>query len=579
MMLTVPEIRDIKEYLVNDVHGQRLAQQVIDLTYHNDTFSLPLIKNDKYIIRLGQAAALTNNAAAQIITNNPQVFVKSLRDIKTANEGAARIAKETNRWARNGLKQSQQIYHEFVKNDVALGEAWIHTYHNPILVDWDEELMGGKWQDIMPDIFPIKFSVTNPMIVFSDPREEEDGITHRLVISYERAVGDILSRYPMWTGHHGRTLYDRMKFFMYIDDHIRYVECDGEPMLRDGNGEICNGEGIQENVYHFVPFSHAYSGFGMSSADGDPVNLAVSRIRNLRDKYKEDTTMRSDLYFGTHKFAHKHIDIINRSGTPLGEDAFKEYDAGAGKINEINIPEGAEWKVADSLVPDRQVFDYAQSVHAEVANEEPPTLRGFPSGTSGRQEDILGQRGSRLYDTIVYGTSEAFSAAFLQGVRILKEMPFLKPSSIKSADLNYVYEINVELKAESPIDADRLSMAGRAMHSAGQISLKYNLINFQGMTEEGADDVIDEMWAEKYMLESPEIAELMMQRAAEKSGMLADIQALREKRRQLEQAPKELKLGNQIGTQGGEPRIENIQTAEGFEMAQSRTQGGIRSTG
>ncbi|KKK85084.1 hypothetical protein LCGC14_2776820, partial [marine sediment metagenome] len=36
----------------------------------------------------------------------------------------------------------------------------------------------------------------------------------------------------------------------------------------------------QENPYGFVPFTHAYSGFGSGTPDNDPASLAVSRLRS-----------------------------------------------------------------------------------------------------------------------------------------------------------------------------------------------------------------------------------------------------------------------------------------------------------
>ena len=105
------------------------------------------------------------------------------------------------------------------------------------------------------------------------------------------------------------------------------------------------------------------------------------------------------------------------------------------------------------------------------------------------------------------------------------------------------------------------------MVQMGQLSLRSNLIQFQGMTEDEADDEIDQIMAEQYMFQSPDIAELMQVRAAEKSGMFEDIQALKQRRMELEKKVKEFRLGAQFGSQGGEPRTGNIQSPFGQEQA------------
>jgi|26BtaG_2_1085354.scaffolds.fasta_scaffold03403_2 hypothetical protein len=573
MALTIEQMTNIKTELVDTVHSNRIVQQGLDDEFFWDTFKLPAVKNQRHIIRLGAAADLVNGVTGQIITSNPQVFYDPVKDTSAAQEKASRISRELNRQARNLLKQDPQSYHEFVKDELVMGEGWLHVTPNQMLVDWDKKEMGGEWQEIMPEAMPTKYYIVNPMVIFLDPSEVEDGIISRLVVAYDRTVGDLMRSFPEWTKKGRRKDTDKVSFWMYIDEEVRYAEAGGksevEALFRDGRGELANGEGIQENIFKKVPFFHAYSGFGKGSVDNDPSTLAVSRLRFERGKMVEDETLRSDLSLMINKYAYKYFNVINRSGSPLGEDAFKEFSTEAGTINELNLPIGADFQVAEDLIPDAQAFNYYGSVHAEVLTADPPTLRGYPSGTSGRQEDILGARGRNLYDSVVINTEQTFAQAFSHSLLIMETLPDMLPPTIKKGDISKHYKCEVKLKAADAIADDRKSMAGRAMVQAGQISLRTNLIQFQGMTEDEADKEIARMLAERYMFGSPDIADLLARRAAEKSVMGEELSRIQGENKD---------LVRKQGERGGQPRTENIQTARGAEQAMSRTQGGLRGT-
>jgi hypothetical protein len=65
------------------------------------------------------------------------------------------------------------------------------------------------------------------------------------------------------------------------------------------------------------------------------------------------------------------------------------------------------------------------------------------------------------------------------------------------------------------------------------------------------------------MLQSPEIAQFIGAKAAEKSGMADELQAYKEQNA----AMSKFKMQPAIGSKGGEPRSLNIKTDLGAEMA------------
>jgi len=566
MTVTRAEIKDIKTHLITVVHERKRAEQLIDQSYYDDTFPLPLIKDAKYIIRTGAAAKLVDGITQQLISPIPQVFRNPVKDTASSKESASKVASFLNNVALRQTRETPNRYEEAFKNGLVRGEFWYYVVHNE------------KFDKNDPNSVPFRILAPDPLVVFLDPGEVgEEGRVNRLIMLFERSVNSIKAFYPTYVPKDNAKGEVKTSFLMYWDNEVRYFEADEQPLLTDAEGKLSNGDGLQENVYGFVPFVHSYAGFGKDSPDGDPASLAVSRLRKTRDLFKEDCQIGSDVSFIIHKFAHKHYDIINKSGESIGDQVVQEYDTSPGIIQEVMLPQGADITVQDTLIYDPQVFQYYANIQGRLAMENPLAMGAF--GSSGRQEDILRGDWRKQYEPLLHNVERASAAALGMGLKMMSKLPSLLPSGMTKADIGGDYNCEVKLKTEDPINRDRLSLGGRAMVQAGQLSLRSNLIKYQGYTEEEADDEIDNILTERYMFQSPDIAELMQVRAAEKSGMAEDIEALRQKREQLEKKLKSFPLGSQIGSQGGEPRIANIKTERGFNEADiSRTQSGLRST-
>ena len=561
------EIYELKKYLVDDFHSNRLKEQTEDLKYYNDEFAVPLVKNTIYIVRSGKGRRLIDSPAEHIITSNPQVF----RDAKKADANL-RVTSELNRWAMGLLRQTPQPYKEYVKNLLLMGEGWIYTLHN------DDLPLG--WQKTNPEAMPIRFIILDPLNVFYDPFSEEDnGVHGRVIVSHERTVASILRRYPLWSKQGRRTLQDKVPFFMYYDKDIRYVEADEEALLRDNQDNFVNGDGIDENIYGFVPFVHGYSGFGKATAEGDEADLAVGRLRYSRDLLREECTLRSDINFVIHKYAHKTMDIIVPIGTEISSKEFEEYDAGAGNVNvmHLDIAGGAKIDRDTGLPPPQEVFQHLADIEGRLAMEDPPIYGGIATGSSGRHDDIAYRSGKRRYDTVVDNTAHNFATAFGQGLRMCEQLPDWLPPTIKKGDIGGHYRCTVELKAIDPIENDRLRTLGSRLatpDSRGipQIDWKTNLTKYQGYTDEVADEIMARTMADAVML-SPDVIAILGLRYIKERGMEDYLVALKEKQAQQQQNP----LPQGAGSQGGPPREGNIQTAKGREEADlSLTEKGAR---
>jgi hypothetical protein len=553
-MITISEIKDIRETLISDIHANRLKEQNTDISYYEDTNELPLLKDSKYVVRTGAVARMIDNVTEQVVTNSPVVYREPTKKGKQAEDSAISISSWLNLQARRLNRANPNRFKESIKNSLVCGENWLYVVLN-------ENYSPEKY----PNELPFDVLTPHPLVVFFDPRMgEKDGVPNRVIVYFNRNVSDIRRVYPSFVPY-GKE--KKIPFLMYYDNEARYFEAGNgdnrQPLLRDKDNNLSNGSGLQENIFKCVPFVHSYSGFGKESQDGDPASLAVGRVRKIRGIYAENTTIRSNVHYIIHKYAHPNRQILNKSGAPISPEELNELDFGAGVIQDIMLPEGADLQTDEGLVPPPEVFTYLAMTMAEINNEDPAATHGIATGTSGRQEDVLKTSGLKLYDSIIFNTSNAYATAFGMGMKMC-EKAFSLPPKIDSNDIAENYQCSVELKAEDPLELSRSRAEGYNLWKNGAIPYEEFAIRYMGKTQEEAKKMKAQIWIEEAQRNSPSFQQLIIQTAAEEMGKEEELSAIDEsmnpKSRGVNTIP-------DIGSRGGQPRLGNIQTEQGQEMA------------
>ncbi len=581
-MITREEIDSRRKFLVEEFHQARVKEQQVDQTYYDDAFDVSVISSQaphKYLSRTGTAASIIDGPVSHIITKNPQVFLSPRKGTEGARESSRKVNSLLNHWARYLLKQTPQPYREFTKKLMLRGEAWL------------QPLLNERWLD-NKEYFPIYFLVPDPLNIFGSATEEY-GVPDYVVVYYERIPFMVQQKYPKWTNpkQAGETNKPHtVKWFEYWDRDVRYFEADGEPVLR-------GKDGIQENIYGKPPFIHALSGFGETSPDGKPETLVVGRLRKVRGLLVQECAINSDIDSTLHKFAQPKIDLIIPAGAEFNEESIKEnYDMSAGSLNILAIPEGSKFGEDTRILPSKEAFQHYYNIRTRIAQEAPPIMAGLPSGSSGRQEDILGYHFIRRFDSIVEATEGAFSKGLNFGLDILKRIPGSLPITqwldqpdggkkeiiIDKEDIDATADTRLELKAADPIEDDRKLMAGRVLVNEKLIDWRTFLTQYAGYTPEKTEDIIEQTIADRVVMENPMIFQALAEKAMENLGMQEYLEKLRQQiatqdkmNTGLQQAPQ---LG-QPGPLGGPPRQMNVQSTEGMNAADMLlTQGGVRQS-
>jgi hypothetical protein len=569
-LLNVQEIRDFHQYQTKTRHNLKLGEQQIDQTFWDDTYLLPLVKKPDYILRTGFVAEMINGITQLLIGDNPKLYVTSRKDTDASKKASSRIASEGNRFLKILLRDKFSPYRESFKKFNIRGEAWIYTPHNELCAKWNGN---DSWYDKYPDLLPVQFISYDPMVVFADPNEEVDGTPVRVVLSYERTAGELKSKYPNWNRKPHQdtqsTDNDKVKFMFYIDKEQMYAEADEVEIFH------------RPNIYGFVPLTHSFAGFGIETVDKDPSKMALSRIGMVRDGIVEESTIRSDIYFNMHRYAHKFRTLYLPAGTETNKDAFASYMENPDGINEVKLPQGTDpswFKVDETQEFSPQVYAYADRVFARQTMMYPLALRGAGGGSSGRQDDLSTSSGLAIYQCVVENNNLLWARAMDNAFKVMFKVPNLRTPNLQEGDNNSYSEISVDLKRDDLVDRDRKIGNGRISVTQGQRSLRTHLIKDYGMTAEDADDEIDNILAERIMFQSPDIAAFLGFKAAEKSGMADELNAYKQAEVDKKVNPAKIEMGSAIGSKGGEPRQGNIKTQTGAEMPDvSNSSYGVRS--
>uniref|UniRef100_A0A6M3XX61 Uncharacterized protein n=1 Tax=viral metagenome TaxID=1070528 RepID=A0A6M3XX61_9ZZZZ len=524
-MKTVLERKQLKDYFVNELHGARVIQQTLDEEYFRDTFKVPDVPSPFKIYRTGRGAWMINRPIHNIITSRPQVFRRNIS--KTDDEPNKRILAELVRWlwfSRGQVRNSAKMAN-------LRGESWLHP------------VMNERWDKDDSNSIPLLFEVPDPMIVFADYNTMVNGIPSEVIILCERSVAEIQARFPRWNPP---TNTKKVDWFEHWDTRSRYFEAGNIPI-----------SGIQKNILGFVPFVHCFSGFGLSTYQGLPEDEVMGRLTMSRDKILQQTTVDSDITSAIHQLTFPYINIFVPVGAELPPDFMSNYKMGPRQVNIIPVPDNTTpdnfFRKGETFEPKQEVLMYSAQKEAALSQEDPPILTGSGQWGSGREADIVGGYAKGYYDALVENIEDMWATAIgTLGLQMIEKLPDMYPPGLNKTDINGNYQCKVELKADDPIERGRSIAQGSRLKDAGLISHKKFLIEHYGMTEEEADNEIDEIIVEDVTINDPVIRAIYGRRMAEKMGWQDEYEMLRKQGQEMDKRKQALNRPPEIETPPGE---------------------------
>ena len=547
-MRTIDEIKDLKEYLVTDYHGGRVAEQETDENYYTDNFRPALLKKPALDHPTGEAARQIDLPAEHLITGNPQAF--RVARTKGEVEKAAKVAKMQNYWVQRIKRQSPDPFNLSLKMNLKRGEVYVQSVLNE---DWTSDNQVG---------LPVWFHIPDPMIVFPSPKEI-DCIPEEVIVSCKRNIAEIARIWPNWKYKGDKKIGD---FIAYYSEDQRYFEIDGEV--------IWHGK----NIMKLVPFVHVYTGYGSDSPNSRPEDLAVGRLKHMRSLLDAERTLFSDMMSLIHRFSYGYM-TFTRDGE-VDEDAFEKFSAEPFKLNLLPIGVKPAVNPTDMLANLNYIQNQYGLVRAKLDRELSPLFEGMMMGSSGRQDDMATANALRRYETVMNNIQILWSVSLSQALKIVDTVPnmlpisiyaeditdgvkLLKEVSVSKDDINKYYDCTVELKAADTIDQDRNALMYRNAWQAGQISLKTSLVKGWNMTEDQASEEIDDVVTEKVTIGNPVWVTMVgLENAREKNLPIAEVM--------------QMMAGG--GAEGQKGRPQEIKTPRGQEGVDGNFQRGGRGS-
>ena len=549
------EIDELKEELIKFYSTLRANQKEVQ-GYIDDEF-ITSIKSPYREVRTGSGPRMIETYTQHITTSNPHVFWEPRRSTDKAQDSARRVSIMLNNWAKILVDQIE----EASKNQASRGEGFFQIDFNP---DWPDDTM------------PIRISSPDPMIINAYPGEV-NGIPPKVIKFCKMSVGQVKSLYPNFTSDRKTT--ELVDYLAYFDRDWRYFEADGTPLLP---------QGMQRNIFGFVPLVHFYSQYGKDSPEGKPESKAVSMLwkarGTLRQQCEEESRIDSTFALYTNPIV---VLKANVDGMEITEEDKRSVNLSPGAT--VGIPFGWDYEIRQGDPPSPEMFHHVALLNARLGLDMPPVSQGIPSTSqdTGRLADIQGSHYGTRFKKSVHNLERALATTLGLCLRIIDTVPAVLPididtlefqdgkyirksETVTKEDIGEYYKCRVELKADDEIEQGRTLMLYRALLNEGRVSWKTALVKGLGMTEAEADEEIDEALAEAAYRNNPIIADMVIREAVERQGGQRYLQ-------QLQGQP--LMPGGLIPERRGEPRsfTGNPESREAVRQMMGEAGGTIRT--
>lgn len=545
-------------YYKDDLYGNLRKQQKTDETYYDDTFAVPWILPPLQVSRVGAGKKIVDRPVHQITSSELVAYRNPAKKkdgtiTQTAQASSNNVTRMINDvWIPILMQYNPNPLHQFVKDQFIYGEGWLQVIHNAKMVDGDRRGL------------PFHIINRNPLIIYASPNEDEKGIPEEVIVYYERMPWVVKTMYPSWEDPKRKLETEHGGTVTWMENWTstkRYFEADGEKILKDTT-----------NPYGFVPFTHKIAGFGKSSSEGKMEDMIVGYLRQHRDLIDRLTSSTSDIDSAIHLYANYSLTVQpEQRDIEIPDDFEDNFVLGPGNLHKL--PFGLKVNRMVDILPSSEVLTWNYKLQSDLGMEVPPALLGLSSGTSGRMQDMTYAGAMKFFKHQVRNSEYAFGTAMGMALRMCEGIPNLYPDELKPKDINGDYEVIIKLHVDDPVERDRKINAGRALYASGLVDLHTFLIDYAEYTDEEAEEIEDNIAVEKVM-QSEIFATIIGTQVAEEQGILdkyAQLQQMGKGGGQAAQPPVN------YGSQGGEPRNQNIQTQLGNEMADmSFVQGGTR---
>ena len=475
-----------------------------------------------------------NNGVKSFTLDNPRASVPPRKNTQQYRETEARIEAFYNGW----LDFLSSLQPDPIKLNAVLillrGECYFKilmddTYYGQDTKGMDKEEKEQLELDKLNN-FPLIVKAPDPMNVY--PSTTHERMVPKDVIEISpRTVEDVLQSCERnkWKWDNPSKLKDT--------DEVEWVEYWSEKercfLIGKGNYEPVLTPEVQTNIYGFCPYIHAFSGYGVADYKGRPEYMARGILYGKLGLITLLTRAISqyDSLMGKYAWPHRQLkgdtEKIKKFLKELGQLKLSPDDI-------LILPEGVELVESQGQAPPGGLFNLIQTVSSMV--EGPPILNAeAPQGvTAGYAMNILSMAGKAMYKAPFKSLENSLGVLMGLGARLIEnviEEPVgiktikttakgktygeetLKPEIIKK-----YYICDVALLSDAPEAMDMRSTQGKNLQLARVISHRTDLIKYQGMLAQEAEEEIAQVNAEEILKSDPTLRQAIGMDALKRLG-------------------------------------------------------------
>ena len=531
---TIQDIQDWKQKLETDIYAAMFAKMREVRDYYQLNFSVDNIPSGFAQHIPPTAYTKIETGVNQIITDVPEVQV--IESATTQKASANRDATQEfcnyclQQWelmndtppAREAAKNLMVYGLGYVKGPLYLPRMWgapPQSKEGENESDYNKRV--SLYEMRKRANFPIILRAIDPLTALPDP----SGRLGFVIEFYKRLAGDVKSMWPEWDMGKWQP-FDEVDWLEYWDEDWRYFEADGKPILKGG---------VMRNLYGFVPYGMAYSGFGKSSPEGKPEDKAIGLLHPVLSSLRAEARQMSAWD------AHLLLNIFGRYLTT--EDPTKVIpDMSPGAINQVPSLNPANPSIA--LMPqaaiNRDLYAYLPMVQRNIDLATVGLSLGGerPQGVgSGYHEGLLIGQGRLKFRSPRRALENIFSRALTNACyllsRVVQEpMPLVGKKIIKPEQIEEPVVITLNFEPQDPEENDRRLQHGLAMWTQGAISWETAAKDYWRIdqpTEEFKKIMVERV------LRRPEIEATLGMAAVEDWGMREMLNLIQQQEKQLGQ--------------------------------------------
>ena len=364
---------------------------------------------------------------------------------------------------------------------------------------------------------PFRIRAPHPARVLLDPMEKDPKEAIRKVKHYAVRLEEITEQ-KINNGLSGVTQYD------VKDDPYTLVSCI-EYWNKDWHGLVADSKllFVEKNTWGYVPFSHAFAGWGQENTDTDepsPQDLAKGLL----------TTLLDDLKAQAQAFTGRHNALVEASFQKWGTTQDAAEIAEQLKRGDIvdGIQQGDLWKIAIPQLP-QWLFESDALVDRDI---EGGSFSRALAGTRETGVSTVGQQAilsTAAQKRFVTPSRQIEHMATIAASRILRLVDVLDEKiqvgehTIGPKDIDHDYNIEVKFELIDPV----LQLEQRRL---GMEEVERKLKSKQ--TYWAADAKLEDVTGEKDRMleelveESPEVVAIMARDVARRNGLLELIESL-----------------------------------------------------